>query len=155
MIKLWCGDCCGDGEHSYRVASLCETLTPWGREQAWRTQDMRFYLAQCMLTFTWRATTIFSREYFLILRSNISKCFIRSEAISSISRLMFIRTYFPVRVAEQLIEQSNSSSSAQSQLPVLSYTVIKSSCVDLTGENILSSQPEEIKRKHYSVQSKH
>lgn len=58
-------------------------------------------------------------------------------------------------VTEELIKESNSSSSVQSQLPALLYTFIKSSCVDLAGENILSSQPKEIKRKHYSVQSKH
>lgn len=54
---------------------------------------------------------------------------------------------FHICVAEELIKGVSSLSSVYLQLPVV--------CVDLTGENILSSQPKEIKWKHYSVQSKH
>ena len=85
-------------------------------------------------------------------RSDISRWF-RSGVISSISNVYEYKCN--ICVAAELIKDAHSSSSVQSQLPALSYPFIKSSCVDLTGENILSSQPKEIKWKHYSVQSKH
>lgn len=155
MIRLWCTDCCGDGKHSCieRLLSMRMFLPEQGKLEECRICTVLLSTGHIYLYST--ATITFSIERILpvITWGQISqKWFIRSGAISS---LCVFKHKFHICVAEELIRDSNSSSSVQSQLPALSYTFIKSSCVDLTGENILSSQPKKIKWKHYSVQSKH